>query len=57
MMWANYFAVGMVSTLGFSAALSRTADELLAAAVSVVGGVASAVVVAWLQHRWGRNRK
>ena len=57
MMWANYFAVGMVSTLGFSAALSRTADELPAAAVSVAGGVASAVVVAWLQHRWDRNRK
>lgn len=30
---------------------------LLAAAVSVAGGVASAVVVAWLQHRWDRNRK
>ena len=56
-MWTCYFTVGMISTLGISAVLPQTADELLAAITSIAGGVASAVTVAWLQRHWEQDEK
>lgn len=56
-MWMHYFMVGTLSTMSLNAFLSRAMDELLTAAVSVAGGVASAVVVAWMQRRWERQEE
>lgn len=48
-----YFMIGMFSTLSLNTLLTQVADHLLAGVVSVVGGVVSALAVAWVKRRWG----
>ena len=50
-----YFVIGMFSTLGLNTLLGQVVDQLVAGLVSVVGGMASAAVVAWLKRRWDKD--
>ena len=50
-----YFVIGMFSTLGLNTLLGQVVDQLAAGLVSVVGGMASAAVVAWLKRRWDKD--
>ncbi|MCB6974806.1 MULTISPECIES: hypothetical protein [Butyricimonas] len=51
----NYFIIGMFSTLSFNSVLSQMADHLFAGVISIIGGIVSSVVVAWLKRRWGKR--
>lgn len=51
-----YFLIGMCLTLSLNSWLSGFADHLAAALVSILGGMASAVAVAWMKHWWERRK-
>lgn len=51
----GYFLIGMLSTLGLNGWLGQVADQAVAGVVSVLGGMASAALVAWLRRRWERK--
>ncbi|WP_158582462.1 hypothetical protein [Odoribacter sp. AF15-53] len=51
----NYFLIGMFSTLSLNTFLSQMADSLIAGVVSLLGGVLSSIIVAWLKSRWRTN--
>ena len=51
----NYFLIGMFSTLSLNTFLSQMADSLIAGVVSLLGGVLSSIIVAWLKGRWRTN--
>ena len=51
----NYFLIGMFSTLSLKTFLSQMADSLIAGVVSLLGGVLSSIIVAWLKSRWRTN--
>ena len=51
----NYFLLGMFSTLSLNTFLSQMADSLIAGVVSLLGGVLSSIIVAWLKSRWRTN--
>ena len=51
----NYFLIGMFSTLSLNTFLSQMADSLIAGVVSLLGGVLSSLIVAWLKSRWRTN--
>ena len=52
----NYFLIGMFSTLSLNTFLSQMADSLVAGVVSLLGGVLSSIIVAWLKSHWRTNR-
>lgn len=51
-----YFLFGMCLTLGLNSWLTQIADHLVAALISILGGMASAIAVAWVKHRWERRK-
>lgn len=54
------FAVGTISTMGFSqtliasqqTALNTEISSILSTLISIVGGILSTTIVAYIQHRW-----
>lgn len=50
-----YFLIGMFSTLSLNTFLTQVADSLVAGVVSLLGGVLSSIIVAWLRSRWRSN--
>ncbi|MEY8593435.1 hypothetical protein AALK14_18525 [Butyricimonas hominis] len=57
----GHFVVGLFSTYCINVSFVRMGcvsitDAMLSHVVSIVGGVLSAVVVAWLRERWGRKK-
>ena len=48
----NYFLTGMFFTLSINTFLSQIADSLIAGTVSLLGGVLSSIIVAWLKRKW-----
>ena len=44
-----YFLIGMFSTLSLNTFLTQVSDSLL-------GGVLSSIIVAWLKNRWHMKR-
>lgn len=52
---STYFLTGMFFTLSFNTFLSQMADSLIAGTVSLLGGVLSSVIVAWLKHQWDKR--
>ena len=51
-----YFLIGMFSTLSLNTVLAQVSDSLLAGTVSLLGGVLSSIIVAWLKNRWHVKR-
>ena len=46
----------MFSTLSLNTFLTQVSDSLLAGSVSLLGGVLSSIIVAWLKNRWHMKR-
>ncbi len=51
-----YFILGSCITLSLNSWLGNFADGLWAGVVSILGGIAGSVAVAWLQHKWERRK-
>ena len=51
-----YFLIGMFSSLSLNTFLTQVSDSLLAGTVSLLAGVLSSIIVAWLQKRWHEKR-
>ena len=51
-----YFLIVMFSTLSLNTFLTQVSDSLLAGTVSLLGGVFSSIIVAWLKNRWHVKR-
>lgn len=52
-----YFIWGLFSTLSLNTFFTQLVDSLLAASVSLLGGLLSSILVAWLKERWHDHRK
>ena len=52
---AMYFFIGTLSTMSLNSLLSQLSDTLFTNLISLLGGVLSAMAVAWLRRRWERE--
>ena len=51
-----YFILGTGITLGLNSWIGNFAEDFWAGVVSILGGVAGSMAVAWLRHKWEKRK-
>ena len=51
-----YFILGTGITLGLNSWIGNFAEDFWAGVVSILGGVAGSMAVAWLRHKWEKTK-